>query len=509
MIQQFKSARAAGCPLIAIQTADPAFTIQNIMGIQPDPPPAIIQWDMVRGLVGLTPAGIMSIQDMAIDPMDARDLPSVLARIIRDPDIAAGETVMQRFPAEGMILVLGAQMLIDQPPVRQALWNARDAFKADGRTVVLLMAGHATIPPDLQHDILSLEEPLPTEEQLGIVADKIHADVQMVPTQETRARAIEAVSGLSGFAAETAVAMSLRSTGLDMDRLWARKRQAIEAIDGLGFSIGGPTFAEVGGLDQIKARASRIFQGPEPPRIVAWVDEIEKLLAGEGDLSGVSQDQMAILLKSMEDYGWTGILAVGHPGSGKSYFAKTLGATFGRPVFSVDFGAAKGSLMGESEHKIRAMMAAIKAAGDGRVLWVATANKLTTIPPALRRRFRKGIYFFDLPTRVEKDSIWPIYRSKYAIPADEQQPSDAGWTGANIRDCCANSYEERCSLMEAAESIVPVTLSSPEDVLALRQLASGRFLSTNHPGAYRLEDSQEGPSKVSLAPAQRHLKLTE
>jgi hypothetical protein len=40
------------------------------------------------------------------------------------------------------------------------------------------------------------------------------------------------------------------------------------------------------------------------------------------------------------------------------------------------------------------------------------------------------------------------------------------------------------SLLESAKYIVPVSKSAPEQVSALRQIASGKFISADKPGIY-------------------------
>ena len=144
-----------------------------------------------------------------------------------------------------------------------------------------------------------------------------------------------------------------------------------------------------------------------------------------------------------------GILVSGIPGSGKSLMAKTVAQEFGVPLISLDMGAMRGSLHGESENN---MIHALKVAEDMSpcVLWVdeiekafsgssndsgqgdhgvsrrlfgkfltwlqekksacfvfATANDITHLPPELFRaeRFSKKFFSF-LPTAEECAQIF-------------------------------------------------------------------------------------------------------
>ncbi|WP_449245308.1 AAA family ATPase [Desulfobacca acetoxidans] len=56
-----------------------------------------------------------------------------------------------------------------------------------------------------------------------------------------------------------------------------------------------------------------------------------------------------------------GILLLGVPRTGKSYFTKALGNEVGWPVLSLDMGRVFGSLVGESEAKMREALKVVDA----------------------------------------------------------------------------------------------------------------------------------------------------
>jgi SpoVK/Ycf46/Vps4 family AAA+-type ATPase len=147
----------------------------------------------------------------------------------------------------------------------------------------------------------------------------------------------------------------------------------------------------------------------------------------------------------------------------------------------------KGSLVGQSEQAIRTALAVIKSvAGRGGALWVATCNKLDVIPPELRRRFRLGTWFFDLPDADEKRAIWTLNEARYGLPTNpELRPEDANYTGSDIRNVCEIAWRLNCSLVDATRYLVPVATLDPDGLASLRKSANGRFLSVSHPGVYR------------------------
>jgi hypothetical protein len=258
---------------------------------------------------------------------------------------------------------------------------------------------------------------------------------------------------------------------------------------GLQVWSGAERFDTLGGLEQIKGLLRRILAGRQAPQTIVFLDEIEKALAGAtgpvGDSSGVSQDALGCLLSHMQDRGAAGLIFVGPPGTAKSAVAKAAGAEGGIPTLRFDLGATKGSLVGESEQKVRQALKVIDAVSDGRGLWIATCNKVAVLPPELRRRFKFGTIFFDLPDEDERAAIWRIYRRKYDLPADDPLPADAGWTGAEVETCCQLAWQLRIPLREAAGYIVPVSQAAPEAIEELRRQAEGRYLSASSAGVYR------------------------
>src|SRR5207302_4234048 len=252
-------------------------------------------------------------------------------------------------------------------------------------------------------------------------------------------QAVDALRGLAAFSAEQVTAMSLHESGLDLNGLWERKRQMISATPGLIVYNGSEKFDDIGGCDQVKEFMRGIIKGLEAPRVVVFIDEIEKAMAGSSagasDSSGVSQDFLGTLLSYMENTEASGCIFIGPPGAAKSAISKATGSEAGVPTIMLDLGGMKASLVGESETRLRNALKVITAVGGGRALFLATSNKIANLPPELRRRFTDGTFFFPLPDsetnyveRTERDRFWPLYLKKYKLNAALlKDVNDKGW----------------------------------------------------------------------------------
>lgn len=319
-------------------------------------------------------------------------------------------------------------------------------------------------------------------------------------SDEQRTRCADALIGLSGFAAEQALGLSVKKSGIDLLSLWMRKRQQVSETEGLGFYGGSERFTDIGGVQQAKELFGKVLAGKRKPGCIVFIDEIEKALAGAtvgtGDTSGASQSILAYLLTYMQDNNATGSIFIGPPGAAKSAMAKAIGNEGGVPTIILDLGGIKGSLVGETERKMREALAVVTAVSDGRPMFIATCNSIAQLPPELRRRFTLGTLFFDLPTADERALIWPIYLKKYDLPK-QKLPEAEKWTGAEIKQCCDLADRLGCTLIEAAKFVVPVAVAAREVIERLQSEASGRYLNAGASGLYTKVVIQASGRKVT------------
>jgi hypothetical protein len=494
-MKQYNAARRVSVPLVVWKTPDPAATMSSVVGVAKYP---VFSWDVVRG--------IMPANDLARGKCEAGSLLNPVEML---------EWSATKLPADAVVFMHNAHLHIganDRPneQVIQGIWNLRDSNKAEHRMLVMLSPQMRT-PLELSNDVMVIDEALPNDKELtAIVAAQVgHAKVGSKdsgvkfnePSEADVVKAVDALSGLSAYAAEQSVAVSFEKNGngvgLNLGTLWERKKQVIEETRGLKVWRDGETLDDVKGCENIKKFARRIIGGRMPPRVIVFIDEIEKSgVANTGDTSGTNMDQLGALLTKMQDSKAQGILCVGHAGSAKSMFSKAFGNTAGIVTIQMDLGAMKGSLVGESEKNIRAALKVVDAVGQDRVLYIATCNDIKGLPAALRRRFTLGTFFFDLPTLEEREAIWEYYVKKFGLKGKgfTQKGSggykvegvdDEGWTGADIYNCANRAWMFDSTLAEAAKYATPVSRTDPAGIEALRNLADGAFISANYEGIYK------------------------
>lgn len=489
----FYAARAVATPLVAVRTADPASALRFVRRTlrAEARSPAALGWDVMRGLYAMDKESTETLDQVLGEREAATVDPSevlLLARAL--PDCA-------------VLAYANAHRFWNEASVMQGIWNLREAFKANGRMLVLLTSPGATLPPELAQDVLVLDEPLPSAGALEPIVRGTFKDAGLdEPDSGLAVRAVDALIGLAAFPAEQALAMSLVGSKLDPEDLWERKRQIIEQMPGLSVWRGGETFDDLGGLDNVKQFLRAVLAGIDAPRVIVFIDEIEKAFAGTGtDLSGVKTEMAGTMLTWMQDHEADGSIFIGPAGTAKSAAAKAAGNSAGIPTIAFDLTAMESSLVGGSGERLRCALQVVEAVSQGRTLFIATCNSIASLPPELRRRFTLGTFFFDLPTPEEREAIWRIYLRKYGVSGE--LPNDQGWTGAEIKECCRKAYRLKMSLIEASQYTVPISRSAQEQIKALRQVASGKFLSASKPGVYRYQEEE------ATAPPRRMMRLNE
>lgn len=484
---QFRAGRLVSTPIFAVETPDMGATMLEIVQSTHKLVP-VCYWDVCNGMRGLNDAGIAAVKAVLKDGHPVKLTSNPIDCLVK----------AQELPEKSILMMLSAHRYFDMDPktgaaFSQAVWNLRNTFKQNQRSLVLL-GPQFRFPPELQQDIFVLDAPLPSEAELEQIISEITA-ASKVPMLEGKdlESAVDALRGLAAFPAEQVTAMSCdkETKTVLLDQLWERKRRMIEITPGLSVFREEQTFGDIGGVEAAKEFFNRYIAGKAPLRCIVFIDEIEKAMAGsKTDSTGVAQGFHGATLTNMQDNRWPGSLYYGHPGVAKTALAKAIGSEAGVPTIYLDLGAMKESLHGNSERNIREAFRVIKAIGGDGALFIATCNDIRPLSPELRRRFYLPTFFFDLPSKSERRLIWDIYLDKFTLmPFEQLNPTfDNDWTGAEIENCCRLAYQLNTSPADTAKYIVPVAQSMPEEIEERRKYADNKFLSASRSGPYKYEE---------------------
>lgn len=405
------------------------------------------------------------------------------------------------------------------PRVRRSLRNLAQQLVYTGSSLVVTTPSRS-VPEELRDDAVLVELPLPTEEALRTEVDGLidrTAGLKNRLTPQGRSRLAQAALGLTAAQAKRAFAKAIVRDDVlddrDIDAVVAEKKAVIRESRALEFHTAEETPDDVGGLESLKS----------------WLSLRERAFGAEAAAFGLPAPR--------------GLALIGIPGTGKSLTAKMIGGLWRLPMLRLDVGAVFGSLVGESEERVRRALQLAEtvapcvlwidelekgfAGGDldggtsqrvfGTILtWmqektapvfvVATANDVTSLPVETLRRGRfDEIFFLDLPTEPERREIIGVHlRKRRRDPGQFNiyhlaQISD-GYTGAELEQAIIDAMyrafaEERDIRTEditgAVLRTVPLSRSQREVIERLRAwLRDGRAQSASFAEAAQAEQAQ-------------------
>tara|TARA_B110000008_G_scaffold232060_1_gene235483 strand:+ start:14073 stop:15554 length:1482 start_codon:yes stop_codon:yes gene_type:complete len=310
--------------------------------------------------------------------------------------------------------------------VIRKLKNLSRSLKTQPKNIIIV-SSEVNIPESLKEFVTLLEFPLPSYSEILEELNRLTSSLQQDIEPEIVNNIATACQGLSlerirrvlskiiakyGEISETSPALILQE-----------KKQIIQQTQLLEFCLTDKTIADLGGLDNFKD----------------WLTLRSKAF---------SQDAIEYGLPYPK-----GLLLVGVQGTGKSVAAKTIAYEWKLPLLRLDFGRLFASLIGQSEQRVRKMIeiaealspcvlwvdeidkafAGAQSSGDSgttsRVLatfitWlsekttpvfvVATANNIDCIPPEILRKGRfDEMFFLNLPTREERESIFDVHLKRF------------------------------------------------------------------------------------------------
>lgn len=399
-------------------------------------------------------------------------------------------------PQTSILFLKDFHRFVESVDVYRGIKNQINHMKANDKHLVIV-SPVINIPIELEKEITIIDFPLPTVNDMVILAKKMVSDNGLtIEMNEEIEQAISAGKGLTMSEAENAFARSIISTsGFNREIIEESKLQTIRKSGVMELSLPEP-IENLGGVDRLKAY---LFN-----RKVGFFDDNKPTPRG--------------------------ILVTGLPGCGKSLTAKVTASIFGFPLLKLNISSLKGSRLGESEEKMRQATRLADAVGEAviwmdeiekdiggvqssnhtdggttsamfghlltwwqetsaRVFFFATCNEMEPLlnisQGALLRRF-DDIFFMDVPSVVERRQILEIMNRRYKTDISMDMTAKmVNWTGAEIEKFVKASIFDPVD--EAFFNIHPIYEQNRENIDKVRNWAK-----TNARWANTVDDHDNG-----------------
>lgn len=415
---------------------------------------------------------------------------------------------VEQFPDEALVVLADFHEFWGNPQIKRKLRNLAQRLRSVRKSLVVITPA-ARLPEELIDTAVVIDFGLPGPEELRALLDRFCSapGLNLSLTPLGCEKLVSAASGLSAAQVERELARALVEHGSLDDRHIAAmsqaKKQLLRDHEALEYFPVSETCDDVGGLDVLKD----------------WLRLRERAFTREA-----------------RDYGLPapkGIALLGIPGTGKSLTARIIGALWRMPLVRLDVGTLFGSLVGESEERVRRALRVVEAiapcilmideiekalatgSGDGgtsaRVFatlltWmqekrapcfvVATANHIGSLPPELLRRGRfDEIFFLDLPTARERREILAVHLvRRHRLPEDFDLAllarASEGYVGAELEQAIVDGMHRGFGagrefttqdVLDSLHRLVPLSASHREAIREMRAwLQQGRAQSATY-----------------------------
>jgi ATP-dependent 26S proteasome regulatory subunit len=435
---------------------------------------------------------------------------------------------------------------MDAPFIQRKLRDFANDLIYTNKSIIFL-SPEFKVPGDLSKSMTIIDMPLPDADELKAILKRSLDDVRVQEAskkaqykekpndakvkdaliniqeklrkmekqcKEQSDRIVSAGLGLSAGEYENVLAQCVVEGDLNIAVILAEKRQIIKQSGVLECIDTDETADSIGGLKVLKKH----------------IRSTANRLTPEARKYGIDQPR--------------GLLLLGVPGAGKSLTCKVSASVMNLQLVRLDVGALFGSLVGESESRVRRALKVIDAIspsilwideiekgmafGDGTgdsgtsqrvfatiLTWmeeqkgtfvIATCNSQVALKAELMARFQK-VFFVDIPTPLERAEILSIHLkkvgrdpAKFDIPAIVR--ASEGFVGREIRnitqDALSRSFDDNKREVTTDDFIFefkkvkPITVQKKEDLEAMRAWAN----------KYAINASEEEPNPEQPTNAQ-------
>ncbi len=370
------------------------------------------------------------------------------------------------------------------------------------RCSIVITAPVANLPTELQKDVVVIDMPLPTAQELRDRVTPLLASSGVACTEEKLSYAVRAGMGMTEEEFAGAVRDTLVHKELDPAVILRAKEQIVR-----------------------NSGILELYQGEESPKDIGGLDILKDWMVAAG--RAFSDEAKAYGLKPRR-----GAFLVGPPGTGKSLSAKAAARAMGVPLLDLRADQIFGRYVGESEGKLRQALKTADAiqpcilkvdemekllgtsAGensnvDKRVLgmllsWlqdhesavmvVGTANDALAMDPAVLRRF-DATFLVDLPNATERAQIFGIHlhkakRDPSRFDLQLLAAETPGFSGSEIQQVISealymafgvNREMDEADLISVIRATKPLSQSRKQEIEAMRTWAAANARPSSTP----------------------------
>lgn len=374
------------------------------------------------------------------------------------------------------------------------------------RKHIVIISSVLILPTELEKYITVIDIPLPSKKDIEAVLNQVTKNANVELDNNLKKSLIDAALGMTVMEADLAYCLAAVKNNFDKDSpkiVSLEKEQIIKKSGILDYFDINESLQNVGGMEHLKT----------------WLKKRQSAFDYQAQKWNLEEPK--------------GLLLLGVPGGGKSLTAKSIASLWNMPLLRLDVGKVFQGEVGSSENNIRKAIATAEAVAPC-VLWideiekgfsgtkssgstdggttarifstiltwmqektksvfvVATANDISLLPPEFLRKGRfDEIFFVDLPSQKERESIFKIHlekkghdSTKYGL--EKLAKESVGFNGAEIEEAVKEAkftaYLENKEnpeltikhILTAIRDTVPLSVTMKEQIDFLRKWAKSR-----------------------------------